>query len=81
MKAKSQAAGYMTLWLVNLVRFNTIYKKVKPLMDQSEAAQAMADAKSKELEIVQEKVRQITEKVDGLQKQLDEAVAKKNAVV
>lgn len=41
----------------------------------------MADAKSKELEIVQEKVRQITEKVDGLQKQLDEAVAKKNAVV
>jgi dynein heavy chain len=66
MKAKSQAAGYMTLWLVNLVRFNTIYKKVKPLMDQSEAAQAMADAKSKELEIVQEKVRQITEKVDGL---------------
>jgi len=41
----------------------------------------MADAKSKELEIVQEKVRQITEKVDALQKQLDEAVAKKNAVV
>jgi dynein heavy chain len=52
MKNKSTAAGYMTLWLVNLVRFNTIYKKVKPLMDQSEAAQAMADAKSKDLEAV-----------------------------
>ena len=31
MKKKSEAASYMCSWLVNIVGYNTIYKKVKPL--------------------------------------------------
>lgn len=66
MKNKSTAAGYMTLWLVNLVRYNTIYKKVKPLMDTAEFAKQTAETKKKELEVVQAKVADVTAKVEAL---------------
>jgi dynein heavy chain len=49
-------------------------------MESSEAAEKLANEKLAELAIVMEKVRVIVEKVDGLKRQLDEAVAKKQAV-
>jgi dynein heavy chain len=67
-------------WVINIVIYNGIYKKVKPLMESSEAAEKLANEKLAELAIVMEKVRVIVEKVDGLKRQLDEAVAKKQAV-
>ena len=80
MMGKSQAAGFMCGWVVNIVQYNTIFKKVKPLKDAADAAQAMAEEKQAELAIVIENVRQINEKVAELQKQLDEAVLAKQAV-
>jgi dynein heavy chain len=59
MKGKSVAAAYLCSWIVNIVTYNTIYKKVKPLKDAADLAQATADAKGEELAIVIEKVRQI----------------------
>lgn len=70
----------MCKWVINIVIYNGIYKKVKPLMESSEAAEKLANEKLAELAVVMEKVRVIVEKVDGLKKQLDEAVAKKQAV-
>jgi len=44
-------------WVVNIVQYNTIFKKVKPLKDAADAAQAMAEEKQAELAIVIENVR------------------------
>lgn len=66
MKGKSIAAAYLCGWIVNIVIYNTIFKKVKPLKDAADAAQQLADTKQAELAVVMEKVRQINEKVDGL---------------
>ena len=45
MKTKSIAAAYLCGWIVNIVIYNTIFKKVKPLKDAADAAQALAEAK------------------------------------
>ncbi len=80
MLKKSSAAANLAKWVINIVIYNTIYKKVKPLMESAEAAEKLANEKLAELAIVMEKVRVIVEKVDGLKRQLDEAIAKKQAV-
>ena len=63
MKVKSQAAAFLCSWMVNIVNYNTIYKKVKPLKDKAEEAQNTADEKTAALLIVKERVAQINEKV------------------
>ena len=45
MLRKSQAAAYLCSWIVNIVHYNAIYKKVKPLQDAAASAQATAEAK------------------------------------
>jgi dynein heavy chain len=80
MMGKSQAAAYLCGWIINIVMYNTIFKKVKPLKDAADAAQAMADQKAAELAIVKEQVRVINEKVDALKQQLADAVAAKKKV-
>lgn len=57
MKGKSIAAAYLCGWIVNIVIYNAIFKKVKPLKDAADAAQALADTKTAELAVVMEKVR------------------------
>lgn len=80
MKGKSVAAAFLCSWIVNIVAYNTIFKKVKPLKDAADAAQATAEAKQAELAVVIEKVRQINEKVDALKQQLYEAEEAKKRV-
>ena len=80
MKGKSVAAAFLCSWIVNIVTYNTIFKKVKPLKDAADEAQATADAKTEELKVVIEKVRVINEKVDALKAQLAEAEANKKRV-
>jgi len=57
MKSKSVAAAFLCSWIVNIVNYNRIFKKVKPLKDTADAAQAMAETKQAELAVVIEKVR------------------------
>lgn len=80
MKGKSVAAAYLCSWIVNIVTYNTIYKKVKPLSDAAEEAQSTADTKAEELKVVIEKVRVINEQVDNLKAKLAEAEANKKRV-
>jgi dynein heavy chain len=61
MLKKSQAAGYMCGWVINIVEYNRIYKKVKPLDDAAKLAQSKAEQKGQELAVVKEKVRLIEE--------------------
>ena len=81
MLSKSNAAAYICKWICNIVIFNTIYKKVKPLMEKAEESEKMAKEKEAELAVVKEKVRQINEKVDALKSKLYEAEAAKRKVV
>lgn len=80
MKGKSIAAAYLCKWIINVVIYNSIYKRVKPLMDTAEAAEQIANTKKAELEIVLERVRQINEKVDALKAKLYEAEEAKRRV-
>jgi len=57
MKGKSTAAAFLCGWIVNIVIYNNIFKKVKPLKEAADAAQALADLKQEELGVVMEKVR------------------------
>jgi dynein heavy chain len=38
MKVKSGAAANLVNWVINMIRFNNIYKRVKPLMDSLDIA-------------------------------------------
>lgn len=80
MKKKSTAAGFLCGWIINLVKYNTIYKMVKPLMDLAEAAQATADAKAAELAVAEEKKRVALAKVEELKANLAQAEAEKKRV-
>lgn len=80
MLKKSSAAANLCSWVINTVKYNKIYKHVKPLMEASEAAEKLATEKQAELAIVLEKVRVLVEKVDALKRQLQDAVDKKQAV-
>lgn len=66
MKGKSIAAAYLCKWICNIIIYNSIYKRVKPLMDTAEAAENLANEKKAELAVVLERVRIINEKVDAL---------------
>ena len=57
MRTKSEAAAYFCAWIVAVVKYNSIYKKVKPLEDSAHAAEAVVNQKNQELTIVIEKVK------------------------
>lgn len=63
-----------------MIKYNSIYKIVKPLMDTADAAQAMADAKAAELAIAEEKKRVALAKVEELKAHLAQAEAEKQRV-
>ena len=63
MKSKSVAAAYLCNWVVSLVKYNEIYKKVKPLMDESSRAQEEVERAKVALSEVQARVASVKEKV------------------
>lgn len=73
MKGKSSAAAYLCLYVNNIIMFNTIYKKVKPLMDDSETAEKQKKDAEASLKIVIDKVNAINAQVDELRSKLNDA--------
>lgn len=63
MKKKSLAASYLCAYIINIIKYNSIFLKVKPLKESAEAAQALAEGKMAELQVVQDKVAAINAKV------------------
>jgi len=80
MKTQNYAAMILCTWSINIVKFNSIFKMVKPLVESKNAAQEELDTKNKQLAIVLEKVRLLNEKVTALKSQLCEAESEKQAV-
>lgn len=63
MKKKSQAAAFLCSYMINIINYNRIFLKVKPLKESADAAQAFADSKTAELQVVKDKVAEINAKV------------------
>ena len=38
MMGKNQAAAYLCKWTLNILKYNGIYKKIKPLMEEKDRA-------------------------------------------
>lgn len=68
MQKKSVAATNLLLWVVNVISYHKIYKKVKPLMDSLEVARQEKQAAETELEKALAVVRHANESLAKLQK-------------
>jgi dynein heavy chain len=80
MKAKSGAAANLCNWVVNIVQYNGIYKRIKPLMDSLAVAQAGKKKSEADLAVVAEKLAVIEEKLNKLQAEFTGAMQEKAAV-
>ena len=79
MKGKSVAAAYLTNWVVNIIGYNRIYKKVAPLMAKVKEATAVKQGAEAKLAVVLARVKEVEERVRTLEKTLAEAVAEKES--
>lgn len=66
MKGKSLAAAFLANWVVNIVTYNTIYRKVKPLMDKFAEATESKNKADSNLAQVLERVREINGEMFGV---------------
>merc|ERR1719310_1708900 len=74
MKGKSSAAANLTNWVINIVSYNKIYKKVAPLMEEVRVATETKNAAEAALAIVLEQVATVQAMVARLNEEKDEAV-------
>merc|ERR1719171_3006511 len=74
MKGKSSAAANLTNWVINIVGYNKIYKKVAPLMEEVRVATETKEAAEEALSIVLARVAEVQAKVAQLNAEKDEAV-------
>lgn len=80
MLGQNYAASKLCAWAANIVIYNRIFKEVKPLVDSQNKATETLETKKKELAIVKERVRILTEKVNLLKRNLEEAEIVKQRV-
>eukprot|EP00904_Undaria_pinnatifida_P003150 jgi/Undpi1/12836/HiC_scaffold_7.g02503.m1 len=80
MKTKSAAAANLCNWVINIINFNQIYKKVKPLMDALEAAQAAKAAAIADLAKVEDALAVIKAHLGKLEKSFMAATEEKTKV-
>ncbi|SCN44990.1 dynein heavy chain, putative [Plasmodium malariae] len=81
MKTKSSACAYLALWLVNIVKYNDVYKKVKPLMDKLQEATNNKNNAQEKLDQLENKVKELTDSVEKLRKKMNEVNEEKNNVI
>jgi dynein heavy chain len=80
MKSKSSAAANLTNWVINIVGYNKIYKKVAPLMEEVRVATETKESAEASLAIVLAQVAEVQAMVAKLNQEKDEAVAEKERV-
>lgn len=80
MESKSLAAANLCNWVVNIVKFNRIYVKVKPLMDQLEQARASKAQAEASLEKASGVVAAVNNKLKALGDQFQAATEEKALV-
>jgi len=80
MESKSMAAANLCNWVVNIVKFNRIYVKVKPLMDSLEAARASKAAAEASLASAMAIVAAVEAKLSALGAKFQDATDEKAVV-
>jgi dynein heavy chain len=80
MKVKSGAAANLVNWVINMIRFNNIYKRVKPLMDSLDIASKSKKKAEEDLYLVNEKLYIIEGKLNKLQLEFISATQEKGRV-
>eukprot|EP00592_Proboscia_alata_P015189 CAMPEP_0194394788 /NCGR_PEP_ID=MMETSP0174-20130528/124051_1 /TAXON_ID=216777 /ORGANISM="Proboscia alata, Strain PI-D3" /LENGTH=2316 /DNA_ID=CAMNT_0039190629 /DNA_START=658 /DNA_END=7604 /DNA_ORIENTATION=+ len=80
MASKSAAAANCCTWVVNIISYNRIYVKVKPLMESLEAARGSKAAALESLENAKKQVAGVEEKLRVLGKRYEEAMEEKKQV-
>ncbi|ANQ06945.1 Dynein heavy chain [Plasmodium coatneyi] len=81
MKTKSSACAYLALWLVNIVKYNEVYKKVKPLMDKLQEATNNKNSAEEKLNLLENKVKELTDSVEKLRTKMNEVNEEKNKII
>ena len=64
-------------WVVNIIRFNSIYKRVKPLMESLDVATRSKRKAMDDLAVVNAQLAVIEEKLATLQNEFKEATQEK----
>jgi dynein heavy chain len=67
MKSKSSAAANLCNWVVNIINYNMVYKRVKPMMDSLDVAQKAKLRAEADLAVVEEALSVIEAKLNKLQ--------------
>merc|ERR1719498_984894 len=80
MKTKSSAAANMANWVINIVAYNTIYKKVAPLMERVRVATETKETAEAALAVVLARVAEVQAQVAKLNAEKNAAVAEKERV-
>ena len=80
MATKSEAAANLCTWVVNIVKYNEVWKMIKPKMDAEAAAKADYDAAAAKLQIVEDKVAAMQAKLKAVTDQFERKLAEKNQV-
>ena len=80
MKTKSGAAANLCNWVINIINYNSIYKRVKPLMDSLAVASADKKKAEGDLQVVQQQLDVIEGKLNELRNQLSSATQEKAKV-
>ena len=80
MKTKSAAAANLANWVINIVQYNHIYKRVKPLMESLEQATKSKRKAEDDLSVVKEKLNVIENKLSTLQSEFMAATQEKAQV-
>jgi len=80
MMKSSEAAANLCGWVVNIVKYNAVYKQVAPKVAARDQAAADYTEASKSLKIVQDKVALMEQKLAKVTAQLDNALAETAAV-
>merc|ERR1719482_2362723 len=80
MKTKSSAAANMANWVINIVAYNTIYKKVAPLMERVRVATKTKETAEAALAVVLARVAEVQAQVAKLNTEKNAAVAEKERV-
>ena len=79
MKSKSYAAACLANWVVNIVSYNKLYKRVAPLMAKLKSAKQQVEVAEGALSIVRKRVQEVEDHCAALDDKLKEAVAAKEA--
>lgn len=80
MASKSAAASNLCTWVVNIIGYNRIYVKVKPLMDSLEAARASKAEALGSLDVAEKQVAEVQERLAMLEEKYNLAVTEKEEV-